>query len=131
MVKLQNGLVILPEFMTAFSKLMAMEIPVSQCVALSTAIEEIETQINIINRSREVILNKYCLKDKNGKALVDSKNNATFENKEIEEKCLKDINDIMVDTFEIHLDKKVTLDKTVKMSPQEYMFVKDLVIVEE
>lgn len=131
MIKLQNGLVIMPEFMEALQKLMVLEIPVSQCVALSTAIEEINTQTNIVNRSKKVILEKYCLKDEAGKAKVDKVGNAIFENDETQQKCLNDIGEIMNETFELHLENKVVVPEDTKMTPQEFILLKDLIEVAE
>jgi len=131
MVKLQNGLIIMPEFLEAFQKLMTMEIPVSQCVALSTAMEEINTQTTVVNRSKRVILEKYCSKDESGEPVVGEDGNATFESDEVKTKCLGDIAEIMNDEFEIHLEKKVVLPANTKMTPQEYVFLKDLIEVAE
>jgi len=129
MVKTKNGLLIMPEFSEAFLKLMKMEMTVKECLALSTVFEEIDSQIKIVNRTKMAVIEKYCQKDEGGKPVADDKGNAIFDSQEIQHKCLEDISAIMNEDFELHLENKVSISGDIKMSPQEYTFLKDLIEV--
>jgi hypothetical protein len=77
------------------------------------------------------ILEKYCIKDENGKPVPDKSGNASFESEEIQKKCMDDISSIMSEDFELHLENKIPLsgDGDVKMSPEEFMLLKDFIEV--
>jgi hypothetical protein len=130
MIKLQNGLVIMPQFMESFNKLMGMEMSAKQCLELSTAQEEIVSQVTIVNRSKKVILEKYCLKNEEGNPILDE-GNATFETLEVQEKCLGDIAEVMNEFFELHVENKVVVDEDTKMTPQDFTLLKDLIEIKE
>lgn len=91
MITLKNGLVVMPQFMEAFEKLMKMEMPIAKCLQLSTTMEELDAQIKIVNRSRRVFLEKHCKKDDKGQFVVDDDGNATFDTPDIKSQCLKSI----------------------------------------
>ena len=126
-MKIKNGLIISPEFSSAIQKLLKKEIPVSLCLEISTMIEEIDTQIKIVNRARQAVLEKYTKKDEKGKYVVDDNGNAVFENENIKVKCLNELSDILNEEFDVALTSKIPLTKEDKMTPQEYILLKDLI----
>jgi hypothetical protein len=126
-MKIKNALIISPEFNTAIEKLLKKEIPISLCLELSKMIEEVDTQVKIVNRARQATLEKYTRKDEKNEYMVDSDGNAIFENDTIKTKCLKELSGILNEEFDISLEKKVPLSKEDKMTSQEFMLLKDLI----
>jgi len=131
MIKLQNGLVVIPQFMGSFNKLMNMEMSAKQCLQLSTAQEEIASQITIVNRSKKVILEKYCAKNEKGELVTTEEGDATFETPEEQKKCISDIAEIMNEFFELHFEDKILVDESTKMTPQDFTLLKDLIEIKE
>jgi hypothetical protein len=129
-MKVKNGLIISPEFSSAIQKLLKKEIPISLCLEISTMIEEVDTQIKIVNRTRQAILEKYTKKDEANKYVTDDKGNAVFENDEIKARCLTELAGILNEEFEVSLSAKIPLTKEDKMTPQEYILLKDLIEIQ-
>jgi len=128
-MKIRNALIISPEFNTAIQKLLKKEIPISLCLELSKVVEEIDTQVKIVNRARQAILEKYTKKDEKGKFMVDADGNALFVDDTIKNKCLKELTGILNEELDISLEKKVPLSKDDKMTSQEFILLKDLIEV--
>jgi hypothetical protein len=129
-MKIKNGLVISPEFTSAIQKLLKKEIPISLCLEISTMIEEIETQIKIVNRTRQAVLEKYTKKDVEGKFVTDEKGNAEFDNDDVKNKCLTELATILNEDFDVSLSTKIPLSKEDKMTPQEFILLKDLIEIQ-
>jgi len=131
MIKIQNGLLILPEFSEAIQELMSIKIDVKSCLLISTVIEDIEAQIDVVNRSKRMVINKYCIKDEKGSPKIDAEGSALFDNDEIREQCLKDIEDIMVEKFELRIKDKIKIPGSEEFTTKYFILLKDIISVEE
>ena len=130
-IKVKNGVVSVPNFETAFQKIVAgIQLPAKQCFEISTVLEDLLKQKRILERSRHMILEKYAKKDKEGKVVTNDKNETTFIDNESRTKCLQEIEGLFEDEFIVKLSKKISIPEDFSMLPQDFMLLKDFISVE-
>ncbi|CEQ08613.1 Uncharacterised protein [[Clostridium] sordellii] len=99
------------------------ELPVKVSYALSKNISKIENELKIYNTERQKLLDKYCIKDENGKLKIDENNNLKISDEftEVWEKEFQELQNIEVE-IDIHRFK---LDELAdyKITPVELMAI--------
>ena len=117
-----------PQFVPAIEKLLKKEIPLSVCEELAKIIMDIESKIQLVNKVRSAIIEKYLEKDEKGQPKILNGTQPVYKSPEAEQKFLGELNELLSGGFEVQLSKKIDLDSEIdKMSGQEYLLVKDLI----
>ncbi|CEK34135.1 hypothetical protein UMC2_13851 [[Clostridium] sordellii] len=99
------------------------ELPIKVSYALAKNISKIEKELEIYNSERQKLLDKYCVKDENGKNKVDENNQL-----KIQEEYLKDweqdIKELQNIELEIDIHKfKIDELNGYNMAPSELMAI--------
>jgi hypothetical protein len=127
---IKNRLIIEDEFVKAFTSLMSITMPAKQCLEVSSCIEDLGAQYNILVRARRAIADKYCIKDENGAPAPDGKGNLLFESKEIQKKCFDEIAEILDEEIDIALSEKIKIPNDTLMTPIKVRLLQDLIEIE-
>lgn len=127
-MKIKNGILMNDNFLNSLQKLISIEMPAKQCLQLSAAIEKIESQIKILQRSKYSIIDKMAEKTSEGKIATDARGEAQFKNDEIKIKCSSQVAEIMNEDFEVSLKEKVVIaEDNSKFNTQDIMLLRDLI----
>ena len=126
-MKVRNVSLLDKNFLEAFSSLIIMEMPVRQCMEISNSIDDITAQEKSFNRVRKTLADKYCKKDEKGNPIIDEKGDLTFETAEAEEACIKGMEELLNETFEISLNSKIKVKSDTKMTPIKVRLLKDFI----
>lgn len=127
-MKIKAGTILHPRFSPALEKLIGKEMPMEQCVSLSEAISQIEDHSKTINRARQALLDQYIEKDERGMAKMISANEPAYKDAESRNSFLNKTEEFLGQEFEVNFDKKIELTKNDKMTPQDYLLMKDFVV---
>lgn len=101
------------------------QLPVKVSYAIAKNIKKLENELKIYNEEREKLIDKYCIKDDEGKNVIDENNNLKIANEHLEawNKEINELMDIEVD-IDIH---KFNLDSLMcgnyDMTPAELMII--------
>lgn len=99
------------------------QLPVKVSYAIAKNIKKLESELKIYNKEREKLINKYCIKDDEGKNVIDEDNNLKIADEHLEtwKKEINELTDIEVD-IDIH---KFNLDSLLDydMTPAELMII--------
>lgn len=101
------------------------QLPIKVSYAIAKNIKKLESEIKIYNKEREKLINKYCIKDDEGKNVIDENNNLKIadEHLEVWNKEINELMDIEVD-IDIH---QFNLDSLMygnyDMTPAELMII--------
>lgn len=109
-------------FLTA---LMQRQFPVKVSYAISKNVSKLESELNIYNKEREKIIDKYCKKDEEGNLLIDENNNYSIEDENIDI-CNKELNELLDIEIDVNIHK-FKLDDLMcgsyEMSPSEMALI--------
>lgn len=100
-------------------------LPIKVSYALAKNISKIEKELDIYNKERQKLLDKYCIKDEEGKNLVDENNQLKIadENLEAWNKDINDLLDIEID-IDIHkFNECDLLNSNCDLTPSEIMLI--------
>lgn len=99
------------------------ELPIKVSYALAKNIAKIEKELEIYNSERQKLLDKYCVKDENGKNKVDENNQLKIEEEYLKdwEKDIKELQNIEVE-MDIHKFKLEELNG-YNMTPSELIAI--------
>lgn len=99
------------------------ELPIKVSYALAKNIAKIEKELEIYNSERQKLLDKYCVKDENGKNKVDENNQLKIEEEYLKdwEKDIKELQNIEVE-IDIHKFKLEELNG-YNMTPSELIAI--------
>ena len=99
------------------------ELPIKVSYAIAKNIAKIEKELEIYNSERQKILDKYCVKDENGKNKVDENNQLKIQEKYLKdwEKDIKELQNIDIE-IDIHKFKLEELNE-YKMTPSELIAI--------
>ena len=88
---------------TKLSKISQMQLPVKVSYAIAKNISKIELELSIYNNEREKLIEKYSLKDDNGKTIIDENSQIKIK-EEYKQAWDSDINDLLAieNTIDIH-----------------------------
>ena len=122
MMEIKNFLMMNNNFMPAFERLLKKEITAKSCLQLSTAYDEIVTQITVIDRTRQAIAHRYAKRTEDGSISLDAENAIEFDNEDSRLKALCQIDEILNETLEVDLDQVV-------LKPDECMTTEDFILL--
>lgn len=125
-MEIKNSNVLHNEFLPAFERLMYRQMPAKQCLELSVCLDELTAHRNIAQKAKAVIIDKYGVKDKDGKVLVDSNGNVSFKDGEIGNKCISELKEIDGESITINLTNKVTIFEDEEYAPIHLRLLKDV-----
>lgn len=128
---IKNALILKPEFLEAFHSLMVMKMPAKQCLEVSTCIEDIMAQYQILTRARKAIADKYCKKDPEGRPMSDADGNLVFESEELHKKCVAELKEVYEEEIDIPISGKIKIPATELMTPSRLMLLKDVIEIDE
>lgn len=99
------------------------ELPIKVSYALAKNISKIEKELEIYNKEREKLIEKYSVKDKNNKTVIDENNQIQIQDECLEgwNKDIKELQDIEVE-IDIHKFKLEELNG-YNMTPAELMAI--------
>ena len=101
------------------------QLPIKVSYAIAKNIKKLESELKIYNKEREKLIDKYCIKDDEGKNVIDENNNLKIADEHLEawNKEINELMDIEVD-IDIH---KFNLDSLMcgnyDMTPAELMII--------
>jgi len=126
-IKIKNGVLSSPEFAPAFQKIVVgVQMTARQCLEVSTILEEVHKQARIVDRTRQMIIEKYSSKNEAGKVITNEKGDAQFSSNEDKNSCIGELNQLMDEDFTLQISKKIEIPEDFKMIPQEFMLLSDL-----
>jgi hypothetical protein len=123
----KNSMILNSEFIKAFHKLLDMRMPAKQCLEVSSCIEDIMAQHQIVVRARRAVADKYCTKDEDGKPVIDSNGNIVFETPELQQKCMSELQEIYDEEIELALTQKIKISANELMTPIQIKLLNDIV----
>lgn len=128
-MKFKAAQLLSPNFIPAVNSLLTKDMDMPQCIAFTEAIHELEGHIKTCDTVRKTLIEKYVKKDDKGQPLfTDSKKtHLVFVNPESEQAFLKETEELLQQDFEIKFEDKIKISKGDKMSPQNYMLIKDFI----
>ena len=99
------------------------ELPIKVSYALAKNISKLEKELEIYNKEREKLIEKYSVKDKNNKTVIDENNQIQIKDECLEDwnKDIKELQDIEVE-IDIHKFKLEELNG-YNMTPAELMAI--------
>jgi hypothetical protein len=127
---IKNRLIIEDEFVNAFTDLLSIKMIATKCLEVSSCIEDLGAQYNILIRTRRAIADKYCLKNESGVPVIDGKGNLLFETQELQKQCLKEINEVLDEQIDIALSDKIRIPKDAIMTPLRVSLLRDIIEIE-
>lgn len=99
------------------------ELPIKVSYALAKNISKLEKELEIYNKEREKLIEKYSIKDKNNQTVIDGNNQIQIKDECLEDwnKDIKELQDIEVE-IDIHKFKLEELNG-YNMTPAELMAI--------
>lgn len=101
------------------------QLPVKISYAISKNISKIERELEIYNKERQKLLDKYCVKDEEGKNLIDENNQLKIADEHIDNwnKDLNELLDIEVDIDIYKFNESDLLNSNCEMTVSELMLI--------
>lgn len=101
------------------------QLPIKVSYAIAKNVSKIEKELEIYNKERQKLLDKYCVKDEKGNLVIDESNNYSIEEEYIDI-CNKELNellDIEVD-IDIHkFNESDLLNSNCEITASELMLI--------
>ena len=110
-------------FLSELSKKQGLPIKVSYAIAKN--IKAIENELNIYNSERQKLLDKYCVKDKEGKNKIDENNQLKISDENLSDwnKYINELLDIEIN-IDIHkFSKDELFNSNCEMTPSELILI--------
>lgn len=101
------------------------KLPIKISYAIAKNISKIENELNIYNKERQKLIDKYCSKDADGKNIIDKDNKLNIEDKYLDD-WNKDLNELLDIEIEIDIHKfniNDLLNSNCEMTPSELMLI--------
>lgn len=132
-MKIKNAILLEEEFMKAFGELLQKEMPIKKCLEISECIESMEERVNVINRTRRAIVEKYAVKDENGKIKIQdgTQEKIDFGSAEKEAQCMREIGELMNEDYELPLSEKIKIKSSEVSTPKKIYLLRNLIEVIE
>lgn len=129
-MEIKNLVLLSPEFLKAFNKIMSVEMTIDQCVEMAEVLQELEKRADILNKAKKALVSKYVIMDESGEPKIEGKQ-IIFKDEKSKIACELELNKLYDEKFEITIKRKVKVPKSFKMSSQHYFLVKDFVEISE
>lgn len=126
---IKNSSILSKDFLESFANLMAKKMPAKQCLEVSSSVEELIAQHQIVLRARKAIADKYCQKNEEGVPLSDENGELIFETPEIKEICKKELQEILDEEIDISLSNRIRISGNEPMTPLQIRLLKDVIEV--
>ena len=101
------------------------QLPIKISYAISKNISKIEKELEIYNKERQKLVDKYCIKDENGNNKIDENNQLKIADENLDDwnKSINELLDIEIE-IDIHKFKEGDLlNSNCDMSPSELMLI--------
>lgn len=101
------------------------QLPIKISYAISKNISKIEKELEIYNKERQKLIDKYCIKNKNGENLIDENNQLKIKDEYLDD-WNRDLNELLDINIEIDIHKFKEgdlLNSNCDMSPSELMLI--------
>lgn len=128
---IKNSLILNEEFINSFSDLMTLKMPAKQCLEVSSCIDDILAQHQIVVRARRSIVDKYCSKDEDGMPIADEAGNLIFETPDLQKKCMAEIKEVLDEEIDLALSEKIKIPWNELMTPIQMKLLKDIIEIIE
>jgi hypothetical protein len=134
-MEIKNSTIMSPNFIPAMNKLLKVEMPVKECIALAEAIDKINDKLKVLETAKKGIMDRFAKKDESGELVtqptVSDPNLRTpvFESEESAKEFAEEIQKLLDEATELPLEGKITLKGDIQMSTEDFMVVKDLVAI--
>ena len=105
--------------------LMHKQLPVKVSYVISKNVSKIEKELDIYNKERQKLLDKYCVKDEEGENIIDENNQLKIADKNLET-WNKDINELLDIEIDIDIHKfnvNDLLNSNCEMTVSELMLI--------
>lgn len=101
------------------------QLPVKVSYAIAKNVSKIESELKIYNDERQKLLDKYCIKDEEGKNKIDENNQLRISDEHLES-WTKDVEELLNIEIEIDIHKfniNDLLNSTCEMTPSELILI--------
>ena len=101
------------------------QLPIKISYAIAKNVAKIEKELEIYNKERQKLIDKYCIKDEEGNNLVDENNQLKIADENLES-WNKDINELLDIEVDINIHKFSEMDllnSNCNMTPSEIMLI--------
>ena len=99
------------------------QLPIKVSYAIAKNIAKIESEINVYNKEREKLIEKYAVKDEQGKTIVDENNQIRIQEEHIED-WSRDIKELLSIENEVDIHKfSIDVLEGYSMTPAELMII--------
>jgi len=128
---IKNSLIMKKEFIEAFTNVMNLKMPARSCLEVSSCLEDLIAQHQIVQRARKAVADKYCKKDDIGNPLSDTNGKLLFDTSELERECKKELEEIQNEEIDIALTEKIKVSGDQLMTPLEVSLLKDILDIDD
>lgn len=101
------------------------QLPIRVSYAIAKNVAKIESELKVYNNEREKLIDKYCVKDDEGKNLIDENNQLKIADEHLED-WNKDINELLDIEVDIDMHKfnvNDLLNSNCEMTASELMLI--------
>lgn len=122
-MKLTNRKII--DSTTTLNSLAQKQLPIKVSYAIAKNVSKIENELKIYNSERKKLLDKYCIKDEEGKNKIDENNQLKIKDEHLKD-WNKEINELLDIEVEIDIHKFKESDLmccNFEISPSELMLI--------
>lgn len=105
------------------------QLPIKISYAIAKNVSKIEKELDIYNKERQKLLDKYCIKNEEGKNKIDENNQLKIADEHLET-WNKDINELLDIDVDIDIHKfKIDdlLNSNVDLTPAELMLIEYMI----
>lgn len=127
---IKNVLIINDGFIPAFTGLLNLKMPAKQCLEVSSCIEDLVAQHQVIARARKAIVEKYCSKDAEGN-IVHKGEKILFDTPELQKQCYEEVHEILEEEIDLALSGKIKISAQEMMTPLQIKLLQDIVEIDE
>lgn len=110
---------------TFLSNLANKQLPIRVSYAIAKNVSKIESELKVFNNERQKLLDKYCVKDEEGKNKIDENNQLRIADEHLEDwsKDLEELLDIEVEIDIYKFNISDLLNSNCEMTPSELMLI--------
>ena len=127
---IKNLQIINDEFIPAFTGLLKLKMPAKQCLEVSSCIDDLIAQHQVIMRARKALVDKYCSKDAEGK-VTHKDGLVLFDSEELKKKCTEEIREILLEDIDLALSSKIRVSAQEIMTPLQIKLLQDIIEIDE
>lgn len=110
---------------TFLNGLINKQLPIKVSYAIAKNVSKIESELKVYNKERQKLIDKYCIKDEEGKNKIDENNQLRIadEHLEVWNENLEELLDIEVEIHIHKFDVNDLLNSNCEMTPSELMLI--------